>query len=304
MSSYESVGARLAIEHATVTAVRLLERCGIESVVLKGPWLAALLYEPGESRTSSDVDLLVDDLTAASGALEADGYLRLVDWTPGMERHAWTHAKEGAVSVDLHRTLVGIGAQPAHAWEVFRHASQEGDIAGAHVRVPKLPVQAMIVALHAAQHGRAAEKPMDDLKRALQRFERPVWNQAAAYARELAAEPAFCAGLELVDMGQELARELGLNGPTSRTARLRASSPPPTALGLDRMSQLRGRERTSFLLGKLFPPREFMQSRDPLARLGRTGMALAYAHRLGYIARQLPGGAKSLWEANKRDTRS
>ncbi len=300
MSAYEWIGARLAVEQATIDAYRLLDRAGIESVVLRGPLLTRALYEPGENRTSIDVDLLVPDLPVGSEELERAGYVRIVDWTSGMEKHGWTHAKENSVTVDLHHTLVGIEAPSQRAWEVLHRESEEVTIGATSVRAPVLAAQLTIVALHAAQHGPAAAKVIEDLRRALDRFDDELWTQAKKLATELDAEQAFAAGLELVESGRALAGRLGLPAAVSRTALLRASSVRPTALGLDRLLSLRGVARWSFLWGKLVPPPAFMRNWRPLARRGPVGLGLAYLYRLAWLAWRLPRGFMSLRTAGGR----
>ena len=172
MSSAESLAARMAVEHATASAVALLHERGARSVVLRGPILVRLLYHEDEARTSLDVDLLVPDLAAASAALISTGYQVAVDWTPGMVKHAWTHVRENAVSIDLHRTLVGVDADPARMWSVFERESSTVDLGGNAVQAPGDAAQALTVVLHAAQHGAATEQTTADLQRALNRFER------------------------------------------------------------------------------------------------------------------------------------
>jgi hypothetical protein len=294
MSAYESIGARIAVEHATVAAVQLLEHRGIESLVLKGPAVTSLLYEPHEHRTSIDVDLLVEDLPKASSVLEEAGYARVVDWTPGMDRHAWTHAKADAVSIDLHRTVVGIDAPPSTTWSVLDREGVPGELAGAVVRMPGRPAQALLVALHAAQHGEGSEKTLGDLRRALERFDSPTWARAASLANELDALAAFSVGLGLDPRGRVLAEGLGLHGPTSRTARIRAAPHQPTALGLDLLLRLPARRRPAYLAGKVFPPADFMRDWRPIARHGRAGLAAAYAYRIGWLIVQLPGGVRAM----------
>jgi Uncharacterised nucleotidyltransferase len=300
MSSFESVGARLAVEHATVKVVAQLRDRSLEVVVLRGPWLARRLYRADETRNSIDVDLLVEDVAAASTALDQLGYDCVVDWTPGMNRHAWTHVKRDAVSVDLHRTLVGVEAPPERVWKVFLRESDETAIGSDRIRVPVLRAHLLIVSLHAAQHGAESDKTMEDLRRALNRYDAAEWALATALARELVADQAFGAGLCLLDRGRELAEALRLPKPDSRTTLLRSETVRPTALGLDRLAQLRGRERASFVLGKAFPPPAFMRDWRPLARRGKAGLVLAYGYRLGWLACWTPRGMRSFRAASRR----
>ena len=223
MSDQQAIGERLALQYATVAAVDLLRLRGTECIVLRGSWLARRLYEVEEVRVSLDADLLVADLTASSVVLEEEGYARVIDWTPGMTRHAWTHVKQDTVSIDLHQTLVGIDASPNEVWEVFKRESEEIELAGGRVRVPKLAAQLLIVGLHAAQHGAESTKTTEDLRRALDRYGREAWARAVMLAQELDAEQALAAGLHLLAEGRELAGALALREPATRTVLLRDS---------------------------------------------------------------------------------
>jgi hypothetical protein len=304
MSSFESVGARLSVEHSTVAAFQLLERSAIESVVLRGPCLARRLYERSEVRVSTDVDLLVEDIDACSALLRRHGYSRVVDWTPGMSRHAWTHVKENEVSIDLHRSLVGVEAPPDVAWKVFSRESEEAPLGGGRVRAPRLAAHLLIVALHAAQHGAGDPKTTEDLSRALDRFDGSEWLHAAEIAAELSAIGAFAAGLSIVGPGRELGASIALPALVSRSTLVRAGGAPPTALGLSQLAQLHGRERWRYVGGKILPPRAFMESWHPLARHGWAGLVAAYAYRAIRLARWLPSGVRSVRNAKKEDLAS
>jgi hypothetical protein len=300
---YESVGALLAVEHATAAAVELLRSHEVESVVLRGPILVRFLYEEAaEVRGSMDVDLLVPELAGASAIFESNGYRVVVDWTPSMEPHAWTHVREASITVDLHRTLIGLGVPPGSVWPVFQRESREFQVAGVPVRAPGESLQALIVALHAAQHGQPGRQPLEDLRRALEVFDETVWSGAVRLAGEMDARPAFEAGMQLDSRGRELAEYIGVKLRGTRGTLLRAAhgSGTPVVLGVDRMLDLRGWPRLVFVVGKLFPPRAFMRDRYEVARRGRGGLALAYVYRLAWIVRWLPRGVTSVWKASRR----
>jgi hypothetical protein len=292
----------MAVEHATVAAAELLCRHGILSIALRGPVLVRMLYDEHEARSSLDVDLLVPDLPAASKILIENGYELVVDWTPGMEKHAWTHAKENAVSVDLHRTMVGIDADPSTAWRVLERESEATELIGGTVCVPRRAAQALTVALHAAQHGSATAQTSADLGRALTRFEIADWQRAAALARELAAEPALASALRQSLEGTRLADELGLLEADSRRTAIRSThgSAEPVVLGLDSLLALRGKSRLTFAVGKLAPAPGFMHERYPWSRRGRGALAAAYAYRIGWMLWHLPAGIRRLRAADRR----
>jgi hypothetical protein len=295
----------LAVEHATTEGAALLERHGISSIALRGPALVRLLYSESEARTSLDVDLLVPDLRAASAALVEAGYERVVDWTPGMERHAWTHVREGAVTIDLHRTLVGIETGGEAVWTVFFRESASVELVGGTVRVPGSSAQAMTVALHAAQHGRETPQTLGDLERALSRFDLPTWKGAAVLAGELSAVSAFGSGLRLLDDGAALADELRLPVATTTRDAVRAAhgSAEPALLGLATFRSLHGRQRVAFGIGKAFPPAAFMRERYPVARRGFVGLGGAYVYRAAWLAWMLPKGVRRLRSIDRTRTR-
>ncbi|HLK44830.1 MAG TPA: nucleotidyltransferase family protein [Acidimicrobiales bacterium] len=302
MTTPGSTAARMLIEHATSSAVAVLRGAGVPSIALRGPVLVRMLYDDADARGSLDVDLLVPDLARGSAALVADGYEIAVDWTPGMEKHAWTHVKENEVSIDLHRILVGIDADVDTVWRIFERESSAVEVLGGRVDVPNAAAQALTVALHAFQHGPATSQTAEDLVRALTRIDASAWRRAAELARELDAEDAFAAGLRQHADGVRLAATLGLAQVSSRRTAIRAAhgSAEPAVLGLDALLTLRGARRVAFAAGKLLPPHGFMHERYPWSRRGRVALGLSYLYRAGWIAWHLPGGLTRLRAAGRR----
>ena len=212
-----------------------------------------------------------------------------------MSRHAWTHVKQDAVSIDLHRTLVGVEAPPKRVWEVCSERARKPRSARSAFVCPSFQAQLLIVGLHAAQHGVESEKTMEDLRRAVDRYNRAEWTLADRTRRESWARIALLgARLCLLDEGRELAQTLRLprarlpndaialdDGPTYR-AWLRSPCPAP-----------RPRPRVVHL-GKAFPPPAFMRDWRPLARRGNVGLVLAYGYRLGWLAHWAPERAHEL----------
>lgn len=300
MNAYGMIGIRLALIEATASSYELLRVASIRSVALRGPVLAKLLYRDDEIRTSIDVDLLVMNLEAASEVLVRSGYRRIVDWTPGMQRHAWTHVREAAVSVDIHQSLVGADAPPNVVWDVLNRESEPVELGGITLLAPSPAAHLTIVALHAAQHGKRHAKTIEDLRRAVLLFGRSEWSAAASIADELGALPAFVAGLSLVPAGTFLADVFGRQARPSEVELLRAGSAPATALGLQMFLKLRGSERRAFLIGKIFPPREFMRDWHPVGRRGSLGVTFAYFARLLRLAGALPSGIRTVLRARRR----
>lgn len=298
---------RLRLNLATLSVVNALERAGIRSLVLKGPTLRDWLYDEDEDRSYIDCDLLVcpDDRAAAEAILSKLGYARAYDdrALPEWWRHHatdWVRANDG-LTVDLHRTLPGIGASDETAWEVLwrNHTSIP---LGQH-RMPALSLagRALHVALHAARENSSATLP--DLERALEVGGEPLWREAAALAGELDALDAFVTGLATADAGRKLIERVELPPPRSVQTALFASQPPPTALGFEQLASASTlSQRTSLLRLKLFPPRAFMRQWDPAAPSTTLELMRAYARRLFWLARQAPPGF-SAWRRARRSVR-
>jgi hypothetical protein len=95
-------------------------------VVLKGAALGPTIYPAAALRPLSDIDLLVPerDLAAATAALQALGYSKMPELTPGINRLVEYHTRlqggpGGAVTVELHWRLVAGAADPrspSHDW--------------------------------------------------------------------------------------------------------------------------------------------------------------------------------------------
>ena len=95
--------------------------------------------------------------------------------------------------------------------------------------------------LHAAQHGLQEPKPREDLRRALERVPEDTWADAARLAVALDAQAAFWTGLSMEPAGRELQASLELEkGPSRTETELRASTAPPTAVGLLRLAETPG----------------------------------------------------------------
>jgi Uncharacterised nucleotidyltransferase len=289
-------GARLRIDGDTVQVLESFARAGIQALVLKGPSIAYWLYANVAERPYFDCDLLVapGDFDAAERQLRSLGYLPLLDrwglpsWWYG---HAvpWTHPG-GRVSVDLHRTLIGVGADHAMAWRVLSAGADEILVGGRRASCLGLPARAMHVALHAAQHGPDTQ-PAADLERALTLGDDDLWREAASLAGQLDATEAFVAGLRLNPEGERLATRLALPHVRSVTTELRASTPPPLALGFERLARERTmRGRAEIVWRNLAPNPRSLRASDPEAAGSRRGLVVAYGRRLAWLAGHAPRG--------------
>ena len=301
-----ATAARLALDAGTAEVLRGFERVGVEALLLKGPAIARWLYAEGEPRTYVDCDLLVapTDVVAAEKVLASLGFAREFD-DRGMpswwREHAAAWAREGdGITVDLHRTLPGVGVDADSAWRVLSGETDVVSVAGRSVPTLALPGRALHVALHAAQHGPAWARPMADLDRALAAGDDELWLKAAALAAELDAGDAFAAGLRLAPAGTRLSVRLALPPVRSVDAELRAASPPPLALGFEQLARAGGmRARAEIVWRKLVPPADFMRHWDSGAADSLVGLLRAYVRRPLWILRRAPRGLEAWWRVRR-----
>jgi len=297
----------LAIDRASAEAVGALSDAGVRSILLKGPSFDALLYEPGEPRLYTDMDLLVQvgDEARAHAVLEGLGYRQRSEREPeAAVEHAtvWKRATDG-MNVDLHWTLNGVPATPGvDPWKVLAADTDEMEVGGTTVEILSEPGRALHVAIHAALPGNSGRKTLLDLRRALERLPASTWTAAAALAGRLGAEAPFAAGLGRLPEGEELAGTLDLTGERSVDAALLADSAPYSAWTLERLSQAPGvRAKLRILLPRLLPKPEFMRVWYPVARRGPVGLALAYLRRLGWLVVATPRALRA-WRRARRET--
>lgn len=306
VSSAALVAARnLRVDHFTARVLRAFERTGVASILLKGPVTARWLFPEGR-RSYRDCDLLV----SPTGLEDAERVLSDLGFVPELEQgrmptwwreHAvgWHNRDENA-TVDLHRTLTGVGVEDARLWEVLSADTEMMVVGGFPATVPSLPGRALNLALHAAQHA----GDQSDLRRALVRTGEETWEEAARMAADLEATAAFAAGLRLAPRGVALAAAMGLPLERSPGVALRATAAPAEALTFALLAEAAGtRERIAIVRHKLLPPPTFMRHWSGLARRGRAGLLLAYGQRLMWVARTTPTAVRG-WRASRRARRT
>jgi hypothetical protein len=300
---------RLRLDAATAEVLGAFRGADVQALVLKGPSLTGWLYTPDDAVAYVDSDLLLRPGDEAK-ADEVLGGLRfepqqsdatLPEWWREHET-PWFRSGDG-VRLELHRRLVGIGAEPEAAWRVFAGSAVTIPLAGGEAPALSPPARLLHVVIHAAQHGEAWGKAIAHVERALELFDESLWREAAALAAELDATDAFAAGLRLVPEGAALADRLGLPAVGSVEVALRATTPPPVALGLEQLARAHGiRSRAAIVWRKLVPPREFMVHWHPPAAESRTKLALAYGRRPFWLLRNAPRGFRA-WREARRSVR-
>jgi hypothetical protein len=302
------VASNLRVDSMTAEVLRAFEAEGIESLLLKGASVARWLYDNEEPRGYADCDLLVGprDLDAAENVLvrlrfepEVDR-TEMPDW---WQEHAigWLRPDDGAV-LDLHRTLPGVGVDPEQLWLTLAAYREPLAVGGTEAQTLTIPGRAFMLALHAGHHGTGWGRFLDDLERGISVTDLATWRAAAELAALLEATAAFATGLRLVERGHAIASELRLPTDESVDLALKASTPPPIALGFDQLARASGwRERLTILRHKFFPPVTFMKRWSPLARRGRLGLLRAYAQRGAWLLRNAPAGFRA-WRSARRSS--
>ncbi len=281
----------LSVDRLTAEVTHALRRRGVDSILLKGPSIATWLYDDDSVRSYGDCDLLVASrqIPVAQEVLRELGFADMMTPLahPRMESHDW---RRGEDSVDLHSTLIGIHAHPDVVWNTLSVMTETARVGGAEVRVLSVPARALHVALHAAQHGRADQKPLEDLRRAIDAVQDETWFEVAAVAERLEATEALATGLRLLPAGATVASRLGLDFAASIESYLRVED-VPLALGFAHLKATQGfKARLLVVLRELFPTVAFMRWWAPLARRGPAGLIAAYCWRpLWLLARAVPG---------------
>jgi hypothetical protein len=304
----------LALDATAREVFDALNERGVASLLIKGPAVTRWLYTDAPARSYVDVDLLVsdDDRAAANEVLGKLGFeSRDGGLTPEQRatllaerqiaRHSETWTRAPHISIDLHRTIVGIGASQSELWNALFAGREPLTVAGGPVDIPGEPARALIVVLEAAKAGLADEKGLKNLERALEIVEEPVWQDAVRLARLLRAEAAFAAGLGLLPAGRELAARLSVITAIDVETALRANAAPATAFGFQRLSETRGlRAKAAFLAAEVVPSRAFMERRFEIARRGRLGLVLAYLWRPLWLMIHAGEGLMA-WRHARRD---
>ncbi len=288
---------QLALDCVLAEIVRVFEPLGVRALLLKGPAFARWLYDDPSQRPYGDIDLLIapEWFATASRGLAGCGF---EPWQAGWHPHEvvdhheiWLRREQLPACVELHHTLHLVPAPRSLVWQRLSEGAQAIEVAGARIETPGPAASALIVAVHAMQGGHP--RHVRDVRQALARVDWPTWQAASTLAQELGALEPFAAGLRIDPGGCELAQRLGLGTYTSsRALRLRASTPPYTALGIERLVSTPGAGARLRLLGhKLIPSRAFMRARYPLARRRRGGLIAAYTYRPFVLAAKLPRGS-------------
>jgi hypothetical protein len=299
----------LTVDLLTGRVISSLREAGIPSILLKGPAIARWLYDEGAARSYVDTDLLLapDDLPAAERLLVEAGFERegLGTIPDDWPRHARTWLHADGTNVDLHRTLVGVGVDPAELWRVLSEETETMRVGGVDVDVLRPPARALVLALHAAKDGGRVAKVRHDLGHAVERLPLDLWEETASLASRLNATASLAAGLRMTPRGEVLAAQLRLPSETVMGLALRAHGAPPLAVGMDWLFTASGLKRKAILVArKVVPPPVFLRAWTPLARRGRLGLVAAYVWRPVWVVWRSGPALWAWWQARRKVARS
>jgi hypothetical protein len=293
-----AVAGTLLVDTETVRAVAAMRERGVRAVLLRGAAYVELLgYRPGE-RMYADSDLLIKP----SRFLEAEEVLRGLGYRESTieavfgerrPRHAHTWLSDRG-TIDLHRTLVGVSADPEEVWQVLSARTRTVELLGQEVEVLDASANLVVLGLHAVQHA-GDDQAHSDLARALALIPTTIWREAAELSRSLGAERSFGAGLRTMPEGATLAEQLLLVDRRAVAAVNRGSESFHLAQGALWVAQQRGLPaKLRFLRGKVVPTSARMRSRSRLARRGPGGLALAHLGRWIVLTAHLPSAILAL----------
>jgi hypothetical protein len=281
----------LVLDQAGAEAVTALRAAGIEPVLLKGASIASWLY-PDVPRAYGDVDLLIDP----DRGEDAAAVLRTLGFDPvpyevSPHAHPWVRVSDGA-QIDLHWALFGPKASPQRCWNELRGWTEPTDLASVPVLTLNPAARVLQVVLHASQHV-DAQKPLEDLRRALRLVPEPVWRDAERLADRIGALHRMENGLGLVEGGSDIVEQL----PLVRAARMADREHAPLAVALARLSQARGAAaKLRALRVALELPEQPELSAASRARRLRARTS-ARARQLALVPVRLP---RTLWVTRRR----
>jgi hypothetical protein len=287
----------LLVDRTTAQISQAFAAAGIPLVLLKGPTFG-WFWPPPQVRAYGDSDLLVpiSRFEDAVDLLVDEGFRRRPGL--GLTVHSWTFDRFTGhrQTVDLHRTIPGVGVPPEVLWDRLRPHTVEHQVDG--VAVPGLDRTATTVhaLLHAAPRGPDRDKNLLDVERLLRHHTTPWW-EAAQLGRTLGADAVMRLGLQRVAGGAALADMLDLGEPSPFLRHLSDSRIPTKYLA--KLRTVAPRDRPALVLRQLFPPPQALRADGPsFARRGRLGLSVAYVVRpFRLAARLLLAGAATAWFA-------
>ena len=303
-----TLAQQIRVDTWTAEAIVALGSASVECLLLKGPVIAQWLYrdDPAQ-RYYTDADLLIapGQLDRAHTVLVGLGFIPGGDpMPPGDVPHARPYTRpRDLAEIDVHRVPHGMHTLPeARAWAAMTRETRTLQVAGVDATAPGEIARTLLLTLHINPTNDRASRAGRDLRRAVTQLPEATWLEAASLARALGLEREMGYRLSLIAESAGLAQRLGLPArETAGYARYRTAEGehPRGTLSLLAMSErATPADRVRYLTGKLFPPREVLADRDPLARRGRRGLAVARVRWIAACVARLPGALRG-WVANR-----
>jgi hypothetical protein len=260
------------------------EATDVPAILLKGLWQTELVYRDLGARPAGDIDLLVRPgdmprftrLVATLGFDLPAGVADLRDLAPGLNE--FTLLRPGHAPVDVHWQLTRPIEECAVDEETLWRRSETVTLAGLPCRSLRLEDHLLYICFHAAIHHRFTQigpRALVDVARLIAEPPRPIeWSLLTNTAKEFGWSRGVWLILDLVreHLGVEpppavlrALRPLGGDEMTARDAAMGAiflHRPPSVSQNVARLldePSLRG--RTSVLIDRLFPPRDYIARR-------------------------------------------
>jgi hypothetical protein len=267
---------------------RLADACGAEPLVIKGPAVSEILYEPRTLRPFADLDLLVprSGVGAAAEALRADGYWPNLHLRPGFgERyrhdvHLSRRHGEHLLGIDLHWRVSDdpLGEQLTHE----RIESARLRIDGVEVGCPSPAEHLLVLAVHFLSDRQRRLLWIEDLRRAALAADEEQWSLAFERADRRSLSWVLNRALDYAahHLGLERERPV-LPGPPPPWGPMRALERYEFGVAWDvgHLTSIPWRERPGYLRAMVLPTREGLRgaAADPDTPLWR--LALQRARR-------------------------
>lgn len=275
--------ATLALDRATVEAVRALQAADVPSILLKGRSFATWLYGPDEVRPYTDVDLLVPVARWDDARRVLDGLGYAPSFAPRHDPpHASSHGRDDGMHIDLHRTLQGLSAPPADVWDALSGHTATSRLGDVDVTVLDEVGRCLAVAVHAGRTDATGVRARDDLRRAVAVADAATWARARELAADVGGTTAFATGLASEPSAAGLATSIGVAPVAPATPRTRGANTLDRAVAADTLA---GTLRA--LLPWLVPNPGLLRQTRPLARRGTLGLVVAYLTWPIYLLVQL-----------------
>lgn len=227
------------LDQATAQLVCGLREDGIDSMLMKGPATARVLYRD-EIRIYSDIDLLVGqhEFEQAGGVAAGLGFIKPIPpdrfrrWlykkTEGKDRQLW-RAADG-LSLELHRSFHLLPTS-MNLLDVISAHREAMPLHNVEIPVPNPATVALLCLLHlktGALEGEPIDRLAADLNRAIERLSAASWAETAALAYQIGVAGSCVAALRERggEPGEQLSRELfpGVHPDRWLTAHLRTGS--------------------------------------------------------------------------------